>query len=218
MFIKVVTNKLDHCCGVLFQRRTFSVFICTHSTLFHQSVKTGNTLTLYDMIPAEQQTLVSCNLSGLSLEKKSEQSNLHPVYTHVWISEVYSLRDKCYYVCEHLKCKTWKWTYPLFTVVDDFALIVAKVTEVLSNPGELHVSSVRAVLFNMVIWDMVMRAQQPCPSLRESQSDKIWLNAVYQDGEWLLVEQWHGMKPSWLNETLIGRTKCLLMQSCWSSP
>lgn len=34
------------------------------------------------------------------------------------------------YVCEHLQCKTWKWTYPLFTVVDDFALIMAKVTEV----------------------------------------------------------------------------------------
>lgn len=72
MFIKVVTNKLDHCCGVLFQKRAFSVFICTHLTLFHQSVKTGNTLTLYDMIPAEQQTLVSCNLSGLNLEKKNQ--------------------------------------------------------------------------------------------------------------------------------------------------
>lgn len=91
MFIKVVTNKLDHYCGVLFQRRTFSVFICTHSTLFHQSVKTGNTLTLLFSWDHIIQTLVSCNLSGLSLE----QSNLHPVYTHVWISEVYSLRDKC---------------------------------------------------------------------------------------------------------------------------
>lgn len=62
-------------------------------------------------------------------KKKSEQSNLHPVYTHVWISEVYSLRDKC-----SRWSITYVWTYPLFTVVDDFALIMAKVTEVYLIP------------------------------------------------------------------------------------
>lgn len=138
MFIKVVTNKLDHYCGVLFQRRTFSVFICTHSTLFHQSVKTGNTLTLYDMIPAEQQTLVSCNLSGLNLEKKirtkQSPSSLYACLNFRSLQLKRSVLTVIYYVCEHLKCKTWKWTYPLFTVVDDFALIMAKVTEVYLIP------------------------------------------------------------------------------------